>query len=191
MSRFAQALRDHRYDDAYEMMSLEYRQQVPYEQFRHYAETHAAEVNETAQAVDSIQAPIEQEATVTYGDNEELHLVNEDGKWKVSSNVVDYYSQATPRDALLAFVRAIEHKRYDVVIALAPRADRERMTAEQIQQSWEGPEREDIQRLAATLRDNLDRPIEVTGNHATMTYAQRFSVQFVREDGLWKIEDPD
>ena len=77
------------------------------------------------------------------------------------------------------------------VMRFVPKADREGMTVERMKQAWEVENREEIERIVANLRANLDNPIEVVGDRATMPYGERFRVQFVREDGVWRIEDPD
>jgi len=105
--------------------------------------------------------------------------------------VLDFYSQSTPRDALRSFVRAIERNRYDVILQFVPSEYRERMSADGLRTLWEGDKREEIQQLLENLRTSLDEPIEETGDRATMQYMDRFTCRFVREDGLWRIEDPD
>ena len=64
------------------------------------------------------------------------------------------------------------------------------MTEEQMKEAFSGEDREDVDRMLTALRDNLDAPIEVVGDHATMPYADRFQVVFVRENGFWKIDKP-
>jgi hypothetical protein len=85
----------------------------------------------------------------------------------------------------------MERRRYDVVLRFVPDADLEGMTTERMAEAWSGEGREEIERLLANLRDNLDAPIEIVGDRATMSYGERYAVRFVREDGDWKIEDPD
>jgi hypothetical protein len=128
---------------------------------------------------------------VEYGDGETLRLVRERGDWRVATDVVDFYDQSSPRTALRSFVRAMERRRYDVVLALVPEADREGMTEERMREAWEGEGREEVERLLSNLRASLENPIEEVGDRATMTYGDRFRVQFVREEGVWRIEDPD
>ncbi|MCC7537388.1 MAG: hypothetical protein IT379_14290, partial [Deltaproteobacteria bacterium] len=130
-------------------------------------------------------------ALVPHGADEPLRLIEEDGSWRVDDPVVDFYRQDSPRAALRSFVEALSRRRYDVVLRFVPNADREGMNAETIRRWMEGEEREDVERLMTNLRAHLDDPIEVVGDRATMHYAERFAVQFVREDGVWRIEDPD
>lgn len=191
VSAFASALREGRIDDAYGLMSEDYRRRVSPEEFRRYFRDYPAEVQQTARALSAPTGRTEQEATVEYGEGESLRLVRERGRWRVASDVVDFYDRSSPRAALRSFVRAMERRRYDVVLSLIPEGDREGMTPERMRETWEGEGREEVERLLANLRAALDNPIEEVGDRATMSYGDRFRVQFVREAGEWRIEDPD
>lgn len=188
---FARALGERRFDDAWSLMDDGYRRRVSREDFRTRLSQSPAETAETAAALGRAIGPAEQEAVVRYGSGESVTLVREAGGWRIATPIVDFYDQSTPRAALRAFVRAMERHRYDVVMRLVPTADREGMTAERMRAAWEGDAREEIERLVATLRGVLESPIEEVGDRATMSYGERFTVQFVRENGAWKIEDPD
>ena len=191
VASFASALREGRTSDAYSLMSESYRRRVPFEDFERYFRDYPVEVRETARSLSSRRGRPEEEARVEYGEGEQLRLVREGGDWRVATDVVDFYDQATPRAALRAFVRAMERRRYDVVLELIPEADREGMSEERMREAWEGEGREEVERLLANLRASLDNPIEEVGDRATMIYGDRFRVQFVREGGTWRIEDPD
>lgn len=187
----ARALRERRYDDAYDLMSRGYRLRVTREDFRRAIERSPAEASELSAALERIETSAEITALVPHGADEPLRLIEEDGSWRVDDPVVDFYRQDSPRAALRSFVEALSRRRYDVVLRFVPNADREGMNAETIRRWMEGEEREDVERLMTNLRAHLDDPIEVVGDRATMHYAERFAVQFVREDGVWRIEDPD
>lgn len=191
VSAFAGAMRDGRTDDAYRLMSESYRRRVSLDEFRRYFRDYPAEVQQTARSLTERRGRAEQEAVVEYGEGESVRLVRENGDWRVATDVVDFYDQSSPRAALRSFVRSMERRRYDVVLALIPEADREGMTEARMRETWEGEGREEVERLLANLRAALDNPIEEVGDRATMSYGDRFRVQFVREDGVWRIEDPD
>jgi hypothetical protein len=59
-------------------------------------------------------------STVTLPGGEELVLVLEGDTWRVDAAAIDLYSQRTPRQALVGFLRAVERKRYDVVLRFVP-----------------------------------------------------------------------
>jgi hypothetical protein len=64
-------------------------------------------------------------ATVTMPNGEELLLVFEGGRWRLDAAAVDLYGQATPRQALVGFLRAFERRRYDVIMRYVPDAEKE------------------------------------------------------------------
>lgn len=191
VAAFASALRDGRTADAYSLMSESYRRRVSREEFERFFTDYPAEVRQTASALSQRRGRAEQEAVVEYGEGETLRLVREGGDWRVATDVVDFYDQSTPTAALRSFVRAMERRRYDVVLRLIPAADREGMNEERMREAWEGEGREEVERLLANLRASLENPIEEVGDRATMPYGDRFRVQFVREEGVWRIEDPN
>ena len=188
---FGSALDDERYEDAYALLSTQYRRRVPFSEFKESLARNPSEVRELVGLLAHVDEAGEVEAAVALPDGDELELVLVDGEWRIRGNVVDFYDQSTPRAALRSFVRAMERRRYDVVMRFVPEADREGMSPERMQEAWEGESREEIERLVAELRSSLDEPIEIVGDRATMSYGDGSAVQFVREDGVWRIEDPD
>jgi hypothetical protein len=191
IARFTDEIRAGRFEAAYSAMSSAYRRRVPFEEFRRHLEQNPAEARELASTLSALEGEAIVTAEVPYGDGDQIHLVLDGSRWRISGNVVDFYDQSTPRSALRSFVRAMDRERYDVVLRFVPEADREGMTVERMREAWSGEGREEIERLLANLRASLDNPIEEVGDRATMPYGERFTVQFVREGGVWKIEDPD
>ena len=191
VAAFSAALREGRWEDAYAMMSKSYRRRVPFEEFRQQLDSNPAEAREAAEALAQHDGPAEEVAVVTYADGERVEMIREGGDWRIATNVVDFYDQSTPRDALRSFVRAMERERYDVIMRMVPQADMEGMSEERMREAWGGDNREEIERLIANLRAHLDNPIEQVGDRATMPYGERYTAVLVREDGLWKVEDPD
>ena len=188
---FARALNRAKFDEAYALMSSDYRKRVSFAQWKRRLSENPQETLDVSNALSGVRASAEQRAVIPYDDGAQLELRREGDRWYLASNVVDFYDQSTPRAALRAFVRAMERKRYDVVMRLIPSADKEGITAERMEQAWTGDERESVERMLSVLREHLEDPIEVIGNHATMPYGDHARVQFVREGDVWKIEDPE
>lgn len=188
---FARALNRAKFDEAYALMSSDYRKRVSFAQWKRRLTENPQETLDVTNALSSVRSKAEQRAVIPYDDGAELELRREGDRWYLASNVVDFYDQSTPRAALRAFVRAMERRRYDVVMRLIPSADKEGITAERMEKAWTGDERESVERMLSVLREHLDDPIEVIGNHATMPYGDHARVQFVREGQVWKIEDPE
>lgn len=191
LARFRRALRAEDWDAAYDLLSEDYRREVSREAFRRHLAAHPEEVEATHEALGHPEGPPEVTARLVYGEGEALELRQREGRWVIVGNLVDFYDQSTPRAALRTFIRAVERGRYDVVLRLVPEGDKEGMTVDRLEETFEGEGREEVERLVANLRAHLDNPIDVVGDRATMPYGERFTAQLLREDGVWKIEDPD
>jgi hypothetical protein len=64
------------------------------------------------------------------------------------------------------------------------------LTAEKLRGAWEGPQKDEMLRIAQALRAALPTAtIEETGDVASMSYGSGATVSFVRERGAWKIRD--
>jgi hypothetical protein len=188
---YARALEEGRADDAYRMLSDEARRGISLEAFRRMVKDNPEEVRELGRALERPTAPPVVTATVTSPNGQELHLVLEGGAWKVEATTIELYAQDTPRHAISGFVRALERKRYDVVMRYVPDAHKEGLDATKLKTAWEGHEKEEIEQVLAALKQALPTAtIEETGERASMPYGAG-TMQLVREHGLWKIEDFD
>jgi len=64
------------------------------------------------------------------------------------------------------------------------------LTADKLRAAWEGPQKEQINRIVQAIRTALPTAvIEETGDSASMSYGAGGTVALVREHGLWKIRD--
>lgn len=188
---YARALEEGRSDDAYRMLSEEARRGISLDAFRRMVKDNPEEVRDIAKALARPTATPVVTATVTGGNGQELSLVLEGGVWKVEATAVDLYAQDTPRHAIQGFVRAVERKRYDVVLKFVPDSHKEGLDAAKLKAAWEGHDKEEIDQVVAALRQALPTAsIEETGDRATMAHGAG-TMQLVRERGLWKIEDFD
>lgn len=188
---YSHALEEGRADDAYRMLSEEARRGISLEAFRRMVKDNPEEVREIARSLARPTATPVVTASVTTSNGQELDLVLENGRWKVEATAIDLYAQDTPRHAIQGFVRAVERKRYDVVLKFVPDAHKEGLDATKLKSAWEGHDKEEIEQVVSQLKLALPTAtIEETGDRATMAYGAG-TMQLVRERGLWKIEDFD
>lgn len=122
---YAQALEQGRVDDAYRLLSDEAKRSMSLEAFRRAVRENPQEVQEIARSLSRPTADPIVTATVSLPSGEELLLVYEGGRWRIDAAAVDLYGQATPRQALVGFLRAFDRKRYDVVLRYVPDAEKE------------------------------------------------------------------
>lgn len=120
---YAQALEQGRVDDAYRLLSDEAKRSMSQEAFRRAVKENPEDAVEIARAIARPSSDPVVTATVTVPNGEELQLVFEAGKWRIDASAVDLYGQATPRQAMLGFLRAVDRKRYDVILRYVPDAE--------------------------------------------------------------------
>jgi hypothetical protein len=188
---YARALEEGRADDAYRLLSDEARRGTSLEAFRRMMTDDPEGVKEIGRALERPTAPPVVTATVTSPGGQELDLVLEGGKWRVDASTINLYAQGTPRQAIEGFIRAVERKRYDIVMRYVPDSHKEGLDVAKLQAAWEGHEKGEIDQVVAALKQALpSATIEETGERATVPYGAG-TMQLVREHGLWKIENFD
>jgi hypothetical protein len=188
---YSASLRAKDYTAAYDMMSESFQAKHSREDFVRMMKESGQEVAQTAQMLSSQSKDVEVNAEFSYGLGDSMRLVQEDGEWRIASNPLEFYSQASPREALRSFARAYSLKRWDVMLRFVPTKYRERMSIEKMRAQFEGDHRDEIESMMNMIRANLDEPITDKGNEARMPYGDRFEVKFVLEEGKWKIQDLD
>ena len=188
---YSHALDEGRAEDAYRMLSEDARRGISLEAFKRMMKDNPEEVREIAKSLARPTSAPLVTATVTSATGQELSLVLEHGSWKVEATAIDLYAQDTPRHAIQGFVRAVERKRYDVVLKFVPDTHREGLDPTKLKAAWEGHDKDDIDTVVSALKQVLpNATIEETGDRATLAYGAG-TMQLVRERGLWKIEDFD
>jgi hypothetical protein len=148
------------------------------------------EVRDVAHALRRPAGPPLVTATVSTPSGESLLLIYEQGEWRVDGSAIDLYSQATPKAAVLAFIRAFRNKRYDVLMRFVPQTKSEGLDAARLKKAWEGEMREEMEREVQAIEAALPTArFELLGDRATMAYGAGGTLELAREGGLWKIED--
>jgi hypothetical protein len=182
-----------RRDDAaaYALTSDGFRARVPLAAFRAELDAGGDETRALGKQLrtDAARHPPRVELELDLG--ETVSLVEEGGRFRVDGAPLDPWSQKTPRAALRTFIRALERGRYDIVLRLCPARRRAGLTAGALREAWEGARKEQNAQLLARLRAAIRTPIVELGDEARLPYGEHDELRFVREDALWKIEDPD
>lgn len=191
VAAFAAAVDRRDYQAAYALTSVDYQKRVPLAAFR--VEVDAAAADAWPMAARLAPAPpgaSPPRVLLELADGDTLALVQDGGTWRLDAPPLEPFPRRTPRAALRSFVRALEQRRYDVLVRFAPSRYRAGLTAEKLRQMWEGEGKGENQKLLAELRANLNAPIVELGDEAHMPYGEH-EVHFLREDGAWTIADPD
>lgn len=122
---YSRALEAKDVDAAYRLLSDEARRSISLEAFRKMVLENPEDVTEVARALARPAGDPVVRATVSMPNGDELALVLENDRWRVDAAAIDLYGQASPRQALVGFLRALERKRYDVILRYVPDAERE------------------------------------------------------------------
>ncbi len=187
---YAQALREGKVGQAYGLMSAEFRAKHSREEFAAMIRNNKAEAEQTAERLSVEEGSVAIRAELKYGYDETLQLRKEAGSWKIATNPLMFYSQATPRDTVRSFVRAYTLKRWDVMLRFVPAKYRENMTVAMVEKQFDGPRKDEMREMMETVRVNLNAPTSDTQseNQARLRYGETYEVELVREQGVWKIK---
>lgn len=188
---YGRALRRRDFSESYELMSSAFRTRVSRQDYARMMRNSSREVDETAKRLRSGGGKLEVSAEFDYGIGDQMHLVQEGGQWRIRTNPLEFYDQTTPKSALRSFLRAYRLGRWDVMLQFVPNAYRNRMDSGKVKAQFTGDSKAATDLLIQTLEAYADEPIVERGNDARMTYADKFEVRFLREDGVWKIQDLD
>jgi len=191
LDRYSVALKNHDFAAAYDLMSSGFRVNISREDYVRTMRDNAREVNETAERLRGKKGSMEVSAEFEYGLGDTMRLIQEDGQWRIATYPLGFYDQSTPKAALRSFIRAYRLERWEVMLRFVPNSYREKMNAEKMKAQFTGPSREQMENLINTLEANVDEPITERGNDARMSYGDRYTVQFLKEDGAWKLKDLD
>lgn len=196
LDAYSRALERGQVKEAYALLSEDAKKSFPYEAFERMVRDNPAEVKAIAEGLSRPAGAPLVTATVTAPNGESLLLIYEDGAWKIDGSAIDLYSQATPKAAIVAFIRAYENKRYDVLMRFVPdkakTADSAGPALDQakLRKAWEGEQKDEMDRLTQALRAALPTSkFELIGDRATMAYGAGGTVELVREQGTWRIEE--
>lgn len=191
LEAYRSALASADYAAAYDMMSSDFRERHSRDEFVRMMKENPKEVADTAAQLGRTRESVVIQAELRYGLGERMRLVREGGGWRLSSNPIEFYSQDSPRDALRSFVRAYRLERWDIMLRFVPNQYRERMNEETLRRQFAGDQAEEMAERMKALEANIDAPITDKGDEARMPYGDRHEVRFMREDGLWKLQDLD
>jgi superfamily I DNA/RNA helicase len=191
LSSYARAIQRGHLAEAYALLSDDAKKSINFEEFKRMIQENPEQAQELVRALDRPQSgPPRVTAKVTGADGEPLLLVYESGAWRVDGSAIDLYSQATPESAALAFLRAVENKRYDVLLRFVPDSQRDGLSEATLRSAWEGEQKQDMARLSEALKAALPTAhFEVVGERATLAYGAGGTIELVREHGAWKVEE--
>jgi hypothetical protein len=176
---------------AYRLTSTDFQHRVPFDAFAAGFTAGGGEPAVLGQRMVAEAPRIQPRVEVTLSLGERVPLVLEAGRWRIDAAVYEPWGQATPRAALVTFVRALDAHRYDVVLRLVPDRYRSGLSADRLRTFWEGDRKDEHRALLERVRAAVGASIVEVGDEARLEVAPDRQVRLVREAGRWKIDDPD
>jgi hypothetical protein len=174
---------------AYAMTSVELQRRLPFEAFAAGFQGPGADPAALGQRIGAEATRVPPRVEVVLQTGEPVPLLLEDGQWRIDGPVYEAWGQETPRAALRTFVRALDARRYDVVLRLVPDRERGALTPERLRSFWETVDVPAHRRLLAALRAALASPLVEAGDEAHLPLPGGGEVRLAREGAGWKIED--
>ena len=173
---------------AYAKLSASYRRRVSFEQYRREV---AGSERDAGAALQASAERWRDRAELRLGNGEPAALVREAGGWRLDAPPLLPFEQSTPQAALRAFVHALELERWDRLVDLAPARYRSEVTPQKLRRYWQGQPPERRRALVAALRLALERPVIEEGDEAHVVYRPDRRLTMVKEEGLWRVENPE
>ncbi|MFH2008805.1 MAG: hypothetical protein ABI333_19615 [bacterium] len=162
---------------AYELLSKKLRQGLSYPAFARKWTKNYAELQVQASDIGQqlrLAKQFEIDAKLRFGQRRTISLKHEGSSWKIVGGVSGGFDSMTPRQAVMALVRALEARNFSAFLRLLSKPRREKLVQE-------------LTLRLEKLKANLDRDIEVTGNRARLQYDPRYWIMLIKENGAWKV----
>ncbi len=175
LGRYVAAIEKDRPDDVYRMLGAEQRKGMSRQTFRRRWQGVRAEL--LAQAGALKQGAAEQggsDARVIAPSGAEFWLSANGSRWRISRGYPQAPRLTTPRETILALLRAVDDQNLQAALGLFSAAARQGLEA-------------DLRRRMRNVREALDSQLEVNGDSAELRYGASGRIRLIRDNGRWRI----
>jgi len=129
-------------------------------------------------------------AVLFLANDQPIEVIETENGWVFAEDPTDFYSQATPRAALRALVRASRSERWDVLVRLAPERYRIGLSEEKLALAWtEGEYASQLAEARDRLALHLADPIAEDAHEAVLDLGDDQRVYLEREGDRWVVVD--
>lgn len=177
------------YDAAYHLLASDSRAEVSPEDFARELRQNPSERLALASMLRGEPEAQRAEARFTLADGTVVRFYLEDGEWRLDGSILNPYPQSTPELALRSFSRAVQNKRFDLLIRFVPRRDREGLNEQVFREAFEDGPDPALARLFAIVDETDSFKAQIEDDRAVIQYASDGLVFLVFEDSVWKIAD--
>lgn len=176
IAAFAQAIERNDAAGTYALLHPRLRAQISAEAFARDFRDNRTELLELARLLRERDLRVEAGAEVLLPNDEVVALRLEGDAYRLAGGVLDAQARATPRDAVMAFRRALQRRDLSALLRVLSRTRRARWTAAL------------DQGLTATS-DVLALEIEQSGDAAVAITPDGTRIRLLREAGTWQVAD--
>jgi hypothetical protein len=188
VNEYAQALEGDNANRAYNLTSPEYRSANSVNRFE---SEFGRRVEAGSDLTDALREAADGDASLTaradYSDYESVELEYRGDRWVITGGVGVFFSQETPRDTLITFIRAVKGRDTGTMLRLVPGEFRSRIDSDSLE-AWMDIRAAELAETLALLEASVDSPIREREDTATLRYGAR-EMRFIREGSRWVIED--
>lgn len=186
---YVAALRQGDHQRAYGLLSTELRKRCTIDQFAANVKQLGSKSFRKLEPLLRNPQKMSFRAELGLSEHDKFVLIKEKGIWRIATDPLHFYGQATPRQALISFVRALERRRFRILLRFVPNKYRHTMTVSDIKRMYTGQNLARTRILLRNLKANLNNKIEVKNGQAVMLYGENHQLRLIREGGVWKIQD--
>ena len=178
LTTYSEAVRAKDSDAVYGMLDESTRMGLDAGDFASYFERNYDEILEEAEALDARneEDAVQVEAELPVGYGRTAKMTYSDGRWRLADKQPMAYGQQTPRDAVVAFVTALDESNFHSVLALLSTDRRSIYVGELVA-------------LRKTIEQGLESGIVTRGNRAILALDGGGRIILVREGDAWKIRE--
>jgi hypothetical protein len=177
LDRYVRAIRDNNPRAAYDLLSKKVKSRISFQAFARKWRKNYPELKIQAAAIakkrDEDKA-YEIRARLALKNRRAVTLAWHKDRWKIVGGVGSGFASHSPREAVLALVRALETRNFSAFLKLLSKPRREKFLRE-------------LNLRLDKLKANLDRDFEITGNRARLQYDPQYWIMLVKENGVWRI----
>lgn len=177
LTRYAHAIETDNPRAAYELLSKKIRKDLSFPAFERKWKKNHRELRIQAQAIRERlgkEKHYKVSATIRAGKRRSVALSYDGERWRIRGGVGAGFDSLTPKEAILALVRALESKNFPAFLKLLGKQRREKFLRA-------------LNLRLEKLRANLDREFEITGNRARLQYDPQYWIMLVKENGIWRV----
>ena len=187
LSQYQQALQSRDAKSIYKLSDNDFRSIHSVTEIEKYLSENEADAKSLAELLAEDTVATALRGTIELASGHVVHLIFEDGRWKVRAGGIPFDRFDSPQAALNAFFRAYRDGRLEVLRQLIP----SNYASRYLDDAQLEAHLERIRSRVVAAENRLPKvpKAKEKGETAEITYGDGFKVSFIKEDGSWKISD--